>query len=88
MPSLLVIGNGTTSIPPTVVRLDVPQDQRHGRALVEAAVTLAVTSNASGLVAVTHAGSTARQLAALRPRMPIYGATDDEGTSSMCDSPL
>ena len=69
------------TIPPTVVRLDVPQDQRHGRALVEAAVTLAVTSNASGLVAVTHAGSTARQLAALRPRMPIYGATDDEGTA-------
>ena len=66
---------------PTPVQLNVPCDQRHGRALVEAAVTLAVASNASGLVAVTHAGSTARQLAALRPRVPIYGATDDEGTA-------
>ena len=69
------------SVAPTSVHLDGPHDQGHGRALVEAAVTLAVTSNASGLVAVTHAGSTARQLAALRPRVPIYGATDDEGTA-------
>ena len=69
------------SIAPTPVQLNVPCDQRHGRALVEAAVTLAVASNASGLVAVTHAGSTARQLAALRPRVPIYAVTDDEGTA-------
>ena len=73
-----IIGDAET-IEPTPV--EAPPDHGHGRALVKAAVTLAVTANASGLVAVTHAGTTARQLAALRPRMPIYGATDDEGTA-------
>lgn len=59
----------------------LPNDQRHGPALCQSAVTLADTSNASAIVAATHAGTTARQLAALRPRIPIYGATDDEATA-------
>ena len=50
---------------------------RHGRALCEAAVTLAETSEATGIVAVTLSGATVRQLAALRPRVPIHGVTDN-----------
>ena len=46
-----------------------------GRALCEAAVTLADRSNASAIVAVTREGKTARVLSALRPRAPIYAAT-------------
>jgi pyruvate kinase len=46
-----------------------------GRALCEAAVTLADRSNAAAIVAVTREGKTARVLSALRPRAPIYAAT-------------
>ncbi len=48
----------------------------HGRALCEAAVTLADHAGAHGIVAITHGGKTARLLSALRPRAPIFGATD------------
>ena len=48
----------------------------HGRALCDAAVTLAAHGDASAMVAVTHGGTTARLLSALRPRVPIYAATD------------
>ena len=43
----------------------------HGRALCEAAVTLAEHSDAAAIVAVTRGGKTARVLSALRPRAPI-----------------
>jgi pyruvate kinase len=46
-----------------------------GRALCEAAVTLAIHSGAAAIVAVTRGGKTARVLSALRPRAPIYAAT-------------
>jgi pyruvate kinase len=46
-----------------------------GRALCEAAVTLADRSNAAAIVAVTREGKTARVLSALRPHAPIYAAT-------------
>ena len=46
-----------------------------GRALCEAAVTLADRSHAAAIVAVTREGTTARVLSALRPRAPIYAAT-------------
>jgi pyruvate kinase len=49
-----------------------------GRALCEAAVTLADRSHAAAIVAVTRGGKTARVLSALRPRAPIYAATGDE----------
>jgi pyruvate kinase len=49
----------------------------HGRALCEAAVTLADRGDASAIVAVTRGGKTARLLSALRPRAPIFAATDD-----------
>ena len=48
----------------------------HGRALCEAAVTLADRGGAHAIVAVTRGGKTARVLSALRPRMPIFAATD------------
>ena len=48
----------------------------HGRAICEAAVTLAARGEANAIVAVTRRGKTARMLSALRPRAPIYGATD------------
>jgi pyruvate kinase len=47
-----------------------------GRALCEAAVTLAERSDAAAIVAVTRGGKTARVLSALRPRVPIYAATN------------
>ncbi len=50
---------------------------RHGRALCEAAVTLAATAEASAIVAVTRSGATALQLAALRPHIPIHAVTDE-----------
>jgi pyruvate kinase len=48
----------------------------HGRAICEAAVTLAERGEANAIVAVTRGGKTARLLSALRPRAPIYAATD------------
>jgi pyruvate kinase len=58
----------------------VPLEESHllsgsGRALCEAAVTLADRSDAAAIVAVTRGGKTARVLSALRPRAPIYAAT-------------
>lgn len=50
----------------------------HGRAIGEAALTLAERAEASAIVAVTRGGKTARLLSALRPRTPVYGATDRE----------
>ena len=47
-----------------------------GRALCEAAVTLAEHSDAAAIVAVTRGGKTARVLSALRPRASIYAATN------------
>jgi pyruvate kinase len=49
----------------------------HGRALCEAAVTLAVRGHAAAILALTRAGKTARLLAALRPPVPVVAATDD-----------
>lgn len=48
----------------------------HGRAICEAAVTLAQHAGAAAIVAVTHGGKTARVLSALRPRAPVFAATD------------
>lgn len=48
---------------------------RYGRALCEAAVTLASAGQADAIVAVTREGKTARLLAALRPSAPVFAAT-------------
>jgi pyruvate kinase len=50
----------------------------HGRAICEAAVTLAHHASASAIVAVTRGGKTARFLAALRPPVPIVAVTGEE----------
>ena len=52
----------------------------HARALCEAAVTLADRGAAQAIVAVTHGGTTARWLSALRPRAPIIAATEHQDT--------
>jgi len=54
----------------------------HGRALCEAAVTLARRTGAAAIVAVTEAGRTARVLAALRPAARIIAATVSPRTSA------
>jgi pyruvate kinase len=53
----------------------------HAHAVCEAAVTLAERGDAAAIVAVTRGGKTARVLSALRPRAPIYGATDEADVS-------
>jgi pyruvate kinase len=52
-----------------------PTGSVHGRALCEAAVTLATTGRADAIVAVTREGKTARLLSALRPETRIIAAT-------------
>jgi pyruvate kinase len=69
-----------------VVLLADPTGSRHGRALCEAAVTLAATARADAIVAVTREGNTARLLAALRPQTPVFAATsrpDIAGASAL-----
>ena len=53
----------------------------HGRAICDAAITLASHAKASAIVAVTRGGKTARVLSALRPRVPIFAATDQNAVS-------
>lgn len=50
----------------------------HGRALCDAAVTLAAHANAAAIIAITRGGKTARVLSSLRPSVPIFAATDRE----------
>ena len=54
----------------------VPMLAGHGRAICQAAVTLADHGEATAIVAVTRGGKTARVLSAMRPRAPIFAATD------------
>jgi pyruvate kinase len=53
----------------------------HGRALCEAAVTLAERGDASAIVAVTRAGQTAHVLSAFRPRAPVFAVTNSPEVS-------
>jgi pyruvate kinase len=55
----------------------VPMIAGHGRAICQAAVTLAEHGEATAIVAVTRGGKTARVLSAMRPRAPVYAATDE-----------
>jgi len=86
--TLSAIVQDAESIPTTERPLPVvdPTGSRHGRALCEAAVTLARAGQADAIVAVTREGKTARLLSALRPAAPIYAATASErvaGTLSL-----
>ena len=57
--------------------VEVPRTP-HAQALCEAAVTLADHSNAFAIVAITRLGNAARVLSALRPRTPIFAATETD----------
>jgi pyruvate kinase len=50
----------------------------HAQALCEAAVTLANHSHAFAIVAITRQGNSVRVLSALRPRAPIFAATETD----------
>jgi pyruvate kinase len=50
----------------------------HGRAICDAALTLAQHAGAAAIVAVTRGGKTARVLSALRPSVPVVAVTDQE----------
>ena len=50
----------------------------HGRAICEAALTLAERAEAAAIIAITRGGKTARALSTLRPATPIVAVTDDE----------
>jgi len=70
---------------PTMEHVPVAHDptgSRHGRALCEAAVTLATAGGADAIVAVTSEGRTARLLASLRPAAPIVAATPDAAVAA------
>ena len=56
----------------------------HGRALCEAAVTLAATARADAIVAVTRHGQTARLLSSLRPTTQIFAATPSPDVVGAC----
>ena len=58
-----------------------PLHKDHAQALCEAAVTLANRGDAQAIVAVTRGGGTPRRLSALRPRAPIFAATDRDDTA-------
>jgi pyruvate kinase len=65
---------------PSVIRVTPavdPTSSLHGPALAEAAVTLAATSHAAAIVAVTSEGKTARLISAMRPPAPILAAAPD-----------
>ena len=74
----------TEAVPTTerIVPEGDPAGSRHGRALCEAAVTLAAAGHADAIVAVTRKGATARYLSALRPSAPVLAATADEGVAA------
>ncbi len=59
-----------------------PTGSRHGRALCEAAVTLATTGQADAIVAVTSEGKTARLLSSLRPDAPVYAVTGSDAVAA------
>lgn len=59
-----------------------PIGSQHGRALCEAAVTLATAGHADAIVAVTNEGKTARLLSSLRPAARIIAATVDPGVAA------
>ena len=70
-----VLRDAESAQPDRVIPGDI--GDRHDRALCDAAVTLAAAAGATAIVAVTGSGTTARQLAALRPSIPVYAVTVD-----------
>ena len=54
---------------------------RHGRAMCEAAVTLATSGQAEAIVALTRFGKTAQLLSSLRPRASILAVTPSDAVA-------
>ena len=50
----------------------------HGRAMCDAALTLASHANAAAIIAITYGGNTARMLSSLRPSAPIVAVTGSD----------
>jgi pyruvate kinase len=65
------------AVPPLTVEVTgtSPMLAGHGRAICDAAVTLASRGDAHAIVAITRQGNTARVLSSLRPAAPILAAT-------------
>lgn len=59
-----------------------PTGSLHGRALCEAAVTLASTGHADAIIAVTSEGKTARLLSSLRPPALVHAATPTDDVAA------
>ncbi len=70
-----IIRDAETLPPLAVPSLASLMHAEHGRALCEAAVTLAERGQADAIVAVTREGNTARMLSAFRPNAQILAAT-------------
>jgi pyruvate kinase len=70
-------------LPPLAVEVTGagPLHAGHGRALCEAAITLAGLGHAEAIVAVTREGRTARVLSALRSSATIVAATGQESVA-------
>ena len=75
---VLLDGRDTTKPLPTA---STPSRRVHGRAMCEAAVTLASTGQAEAIVAVTRLGKTAQLLSSLRPRASILAVTPSEAVA-------
>jgi pyruvate kinase len=77
-----IIREAETALDPSVrIVSDIAAGTEHGRALCEAAVTLADRSRAAAIVAVTEAGRTPLVLASLRPSARILAATSQARTA-------
>jgi pyruvate kinase len=76
-----IISEAEAHAPRPLVQPSSASATDHTDAICEAAVTLANRSHAFAIVAVTRSGTTARRLAALRPRAPIVAACDDDVTA-------
>jgi len=61
-----------------------PAGSHHGRALCEAAVSLAAAAQAEAIVAVTREGHTARLLSSLRPPTQVFAATSSRDVVGAC----
>jgi pyruvate kinase len=61
-----------------------PAGSLHGRALCEAAVSLAAAAQAEAIVAVTREGHTARLLSSLRPPTQVFAASSSREVVGAC----
>ena len=80
---LLAVGIGLDRRRPGDLRADGFDTFRavHGRAMCEAAVTLASTGQAEAIVALTHFGKTAQLLSSLRPPASILAVTPSDAVA-------